>query len=82
MLRLTQIFMKICQRLYERLTIYGLPCNISSRDSTDGFENNLGKHLSRMGTIGKRYRKIIKYTFVMHTKVAASNVRINVHDVH
>ena len=39
-------------------------------------------HLSRTGTIGKRYRKIIKYTFVMHTKVAASNARMDMYGVH
>ena len=39
-------------------------------------------HLSKPGTIGKRYWEIIKYTFVMHTKVAASNARMEMRRVH
>ena len=39
-------------------------------------------HLGRTGTIGKRYLKIIKYIFVIHTKVAVSNARMDMNGVH
>ena len=39
-------------------------------------------HLSRTGTIGKRYLKIIKYIFVIFTKIAASNARMDMNGVH
>ena len=34
------------------------------------------------GNYWQKYRKIIKYTFVMHTKVVALNVKMDMHGVH